>query len=190
MAMLLDPSGEVGSTLEVATRSPRSRGGRQFQFILICVRRSSRRVGCVRGMDPSFDPKRGGAMTPMSIVVWFNRAYDALGFDGCSSHSGRRTFITASGFAQFTGRAARCETSNCWPDIGPSRPRSATSMAIAMPNGGWYLSSSNQSLKSALDEGPLRHKIGRCQAKLRSAGPSRKPDPDCLRGRGVDVVPR
>jgi len=33
-------------------------------------------------------------MTPMSIVVWFSRAYEALGFDGCSSHSGRRTFIT------------------------------------------------------------------------------------------------
>ena len=33
-------------------------------------------------------------MTPLSIVVWFNRAYAALGLSGCSSHSGRRTFIT------------------------------------------------------------------------------------------------
>ena len=33
-------------------------------------------------------------MTPLSIVVWFNRAYRFLGLDGCSSHSGRRTFIT------------------------------------------------------------------------------------------------
>ena len=33
-------------------------------------------------------------MTPLSIVVWFNRAYAALGLAGCSSHSGRRTFIT------------------------------------------------------------------------------------------------
>jgi integrase/recombinase XerD len=33
-------------------------------------------------------------MTPLSIVVWFSRAYRALGFEGCSSHSGRRTFIT------------------------------------------------------------------------------------------------
>jgi integrase/recombinase XerD len=33
-------------------------------------------------------------MTPMSIVVWFSRAYQTLGFEGCSSHSGRRTFIT------------------------------------------------------------------------------------------------
>jgi Helix-hairpin-helix containing domain len=30
----------------------------------------------------------------LSIVVWFNRAYQYLGLNGCSSHSGRRTFIT------------------------------------------------------------------------------------------------
>ena len=33
-------------------------------------------------------------MTPLSIVVWFKRAYEYVGLDGCSSHSGRRTFIT------------------------------------------------------------------------------------------------
>jgi len=33
-------------------------------------------------------------MTALSIVVWFKRAYQYVGLDGCSSHSGRRTFIT------------------------------------------------------------------------------------------------
>jgi integrase/recombinase XerD len=33
-------------------------------------------------------------MTPMSTVLWFSRAYQAFGFEGCSSHSGGRTFIT------------------------------------------------------------------------------------------------
>src|ERR1035437_6006693 len=33
-------------------------------------------------------------MKPRSIVIWFSRAYRAIGLDGCSSHSGRRTFIT------------------------------------------------------------------------------------------------
>ena len=26
--------------------------------------------------------------------MWFQRLYQSLGFEGCSSHSGRRTFIT------------------------------------------------------------------------------------------------
>ena len=33
-------------------------------------------------------------MRPVSIVNWFAAAYRAVRLDGCSSHSGRRTFIT------------------------------------------------------------------------------------------------
>jgi integrase/recombinase XerD len=33
-------------------------------------------------------------MRPVSIVNWFALAYRAVGLEGCSSHSGRRTFIT------------------------------------------------------------------------------------------------
>ena len=33
-------------------------------------------------------------MTPVSIVNWFAAAFRAIGLDGCSSHSGRRSFIT------------------------------------------------------------------------------------------------
>ncbi|MBB5716461.1 integrase/recombinase XerD [Sphingomonas aerophila] len=35
-------------------------------------------------------------MTAGSIVNWFGRLYADLGMAGCSSHSGRRTFITRS----------------------------------------------------------------------------------------------
>ncbi len=33
-------------------------------------------------------------MRPRSVVNWFRATYAELGFAGCSSHSGRRTFIT------------------------------------------------------------------------------------------------
>jgi integrase/recombinase XerC len=35
-------------------------------------------------------------MTPRGIVNWFRQMYAELGMAGCSSHSGRRTFITRS----------------------------------------------------------------------------------------------
>jgi integrase len=35
-------------------------------------------------------------MRPNSIVNWFVQLFAELGLDGCSSHSGRRTFITAA----------------------------------------------------------------------------------------------
>jgi integrase/recombinase XerD len=38
--------------------------------------------------------KRGLQTTPQVIVNFFHRLYRHLGFYGCSSHSGRRTFIT------------------------------------------------------------------------------------------------
>jgi integrase/recombinase XerD len=38
--------------------------------------------------------ERGGPMTPNSIVNWFVTMFAELGFEGCSSHSGRRSFVT------------------------------------------------------------------------------------------------
>ena len=38
--------------------------------------------------------ERGGSMTPRSVVNWFHDIYQQLRLNGCSSHSGRRTFIT------------------------------------------------------------------------------------------------
>lgn len=43
---------------------------------------------------PVVTSQRGGYLRPRSVVNWFGALYGELGFDGCSSHSGRRTFIT------------------------------------------------------------------------------------------------
>ena len=92
--MLLDPSGEVAQSIELQDRIAKKRGGRSIPLhghlrdTLIAVYAVSKGTGTVVRSE------RGGAMTPLSIVVWFHRAYKTLGFAGCSSHSGRRTFIT------------------------------------------------------------------------------------------------
>jgi integrase/recombinase XerD len=38
--------------------------------------------------------ERGERLTANSVAHWFKRLYANLGFDGCSSHSGRRSAIT------------------------------------------------------------------------------------------------
>ena len=43
---------------------------------------------------PVIRSARGGQMRTTSIVNGFASVYRELGFEGCSSHSGRRTFIT------------------------------------------------------------------------------------------------
>ena len=77
--------------------------------------------------------ERGGPMTALSIVVWFNRAYQYLGLDGCSSHSGRRTFITrAARLVHEAGGSLR--DVQLLAGIARSRRLSDTSTAIPTPN--------------------------------------------------------
>ena len=43
---------------------------------------------------PVIYSERGRGLSAASVKEWFLRLYDTLGMTGCSSHSGRRTFIT------------------------------------------------------------------------------------------------
>ena len=92
--MVLDPTGDIGSTIELRDHAAKNGGGR-----LIPVHPDLRQaLAAYRGLSTNIGPvirsERGGPMTPLSIVVWFNRAFRNIGLNGCSSHSGRRTFIT------------------------------------------------------------------------------------------------
>ena len=92
--MVVDATGAVGSVIEVRDWAAKNKGGRRIPIhpdlrtALIACR------AITDGVGPVVTSERGGPMTALSIVVWFARAYQVIGLDGCSSHSGRRTFIT------------------------------------------------------------------------------------------------
>ncbi|WP_233243424.1 site-specific integrase [Caulobacter sp. HMWF025] len=46
------------------------------------------------GVGPVIRSAKDGALRANSIVNWFSSLYREIGAVGCSSHSGRRTFIT------------------------------------------------------------------------------------------------
>jgi integrase len=83
-----------GVTIELQDKIAKKRGGRSIPLHVELREALIEARKLCNGQGPIIRSERGGAMTPMSIVVWFTRAYQVLGFDGCSSHSGRRTFIT------------------------------------------------------------------------------------------------
>jgi integrase len=92
--MVLDPTGEVSQVIELHDRVAKMNSGRRLP--LHPTLQSTLTAWCLLtgGTGPVIQSERGDAMTPTSIVNWFALAYRAVGLAGCSSHSGRRTFIT------------------------------------------------------------------------------------------------
>ena len=94
--MVLDPRGRVADSVSIHDAIAKKRGGRvvpmhpELRDALAALARTSDAEG------PVIASLRGGHMLPNSIVNWFVGLYAALGFEGCSSHSGRRTFITTA----------------------------------------------------------------------------------------------
>jgi integrase len=92
--MVLDAGGRVSSVIELHDSAAKRDSGRtipvhaDLRGALIAWRDIAGDTG------PVVRSERGGPMTDLSIVVWFNRAFRTVGLKGCSSHSGRRTFIT------------------------------------------------------------------------------------------------
>jgi integrase/recombinase XerD len=93
--MVLTPAGEINTIIELRDQAAKMGSGRivpvhpDLREALIAHQKEAGNadLAVIRS-------ERGAAMTPLSVVVWFARAYTELGLEGCSSHSGRRTFVT------------------------------------------------------------------------------------------------
>lgn len=92
--MVLDADGSIGAAIELHDCAAKKGSGRR---IPLHSDLQTAFASTQRGLLPSIyvvASERCGGMTPSGVVQWFRRAYRALGFAGCSSHSGRRTFVT------------------------------------------------------------------------------------------------
>jgi integrase/recombinase XerD len=95
--MVTDADGQVGRSIRLTDTASKGRSGRA-----IPINRDLRRALVdLRLSEPIgrrsrflVVTERAERTTPQVIVNLFHRWYRAIGFQGCSSHSGRRTFIT------------------------------------------------------------------------------------------------
>ena len=96
--MVLTAEGDVADRLHLEDRASKGRSGRviplakELRSMLIAHHESEgqpRQGHVIRS-------ERGRQLSAASVTQWFHHLYRQLGFVGCSSHSGRRTFITAT----------------------------------------------------------------------------------------------
>lgn len=95
-SMLIDSQGHLLDTMTLPNSASNGNSGRSIplhpdlRLKLLALKYQEH----VLPYDPVIRSTHKGPMTAPSIVNWFWQIYRHLGFDGCSSHSGRRTFIT------------------------------------------------------------------------------------------------
>jgi integrase len=92
--MLLDAGGRLADEIALADHIAKKGSGRTIPIhplLRATLIRLRRRTGSAGHVIKS---ERGELLSPGSVVNWFRAFYASLGLQGCSSHSGRRTFIT------------------------------------------------------------------------------------------------
>lgn len=104
--MVTDPEGNVADAIQLRNSASKGKnGGRtiplniDLKSALETLKESAAVKRAKKGFP--FDlaanvitSERGEWLSANSVAHWFKRLYTNLGFDGCSSHSGRRTVIT------------------------------------------------------------------------------------------------
>jgi integrase/recombinase XerD len=98
-AMVTDAEGEVTDTLHLENRASKGKQGGRTIPLHPALQAALTTLQTWRGDEAQPDrlvihSERGRGLSADSVQLWFHRFYTTLGLAGCSSHSGRRTFIT------------------------------------------------------------------------------------------------
>ena len=93
-SMVLDAQGHVSGTIHVRDVIAKKRGGRRIPMHPDLRRALERLARTTEPTGPVIRSYRGSHLKANSIVNWFVALFQELGYEGCSSHSGRRNFIT------------------------------------------------------------------------------------------------
>lgn len=93
--MVSTAEGKISRTIELDNRIAKKGSGRTIP-IHPDLRRALQTLRRQADADDRLviRSERGGQMRAGAVVNWFANLYGGLGLNGCSSHSGRRTFIT------------------------------------------------------------------------------------------------
>jgi len=99
-SMLVNPDGKLGDTINLTDTASKGTSGRIIPMNKT-LRQSMEGFLEQESKAPGFKAdwnvvrsERSSSVSPQTVVNMFQRWYRTLGYVGCSSHSGRRTFIT------------------------------------------------------------------------------------------------
>jgi integrase/recombinase XerD len=100
-SMVTDASGSLGDVIALPNRASKGKSGgrvipmhgelREALASLMAARKDK-----VRSDRPVIYSERADGISANAIATWFYERFKELGIEGASSHSGRRTFITAA----------------------------------------------------------------------------------------------
>jgi integrase len=98
-AMVTDAEGKISDVIALQNRASKGKGGGRHIPMHPDVKAALMALQGERGDKarsdwPVIHSERDRGLSAGAVAVWFHRLYAGLGMIGCSSHSGRRTFIT------------------------------------------------------------------------------------------------
>ena len=96
LSMILAPDGRISDSISLEDKASKGSSGRIIPMSQ-ALRDAIKNYLPNRKRSNSpylITTQRADKFSPNAVAVWFWRFYEKLGLQGCSSHSGRRTFLT------------------------------------------------------------------------------------------------